>query len=175
AGILAPAAAINPLTIADPGATQLLGQVGEWLAFTDQHFNYHPWLATSWSSNADTTVWTFKLRNDVKFNNGKPMTADDVVYSFKTQSDPKNGGISLSVFGSVLVPDGVVKVADDSFSSMRHLSSTPTFTTASPPLKRTSMASTRPRSQSSISGTLGSLKAHPDIPIDHRASARTFS
>jgi len=113
AGILAPAAAINPLTIADPGATQLLGQVGEWLAFTDQHFNYHPWLATSWSSNADATVWTFKLRNDVKFNNGKSMTADDVVYSFKTQSDPKNGGISLSVFGSVLVPDGVVKVADD--------------------------------------------------------------
>jgi len=113
AGILTPAAAVNPLTIADPGATQLLGQVGEWLAFTDQHFNYHPWLATSWSSNADATVWTFKLRNGVKFNNGKPMTADDVVYSFKTQSDPKNGGIALSVFGGTLVPDGVVKVSED--------------------------------------------------------------
>lgn len=113
AGILAPAAAINPITIADPGATQLLGQVGEWLAFTDQHFNYHPWLATSWSSNADATVWTFKLRKDVKFNNGKPMTADDVVYSFKTQSDPKNSGVALSVFGGSLVPAGVVKVADD--------------------------------------------------------------
>jgi len=113
AGILTPAADINPITIADPGGTQLLGQVGEWLVFTDQHFNYHPWLATSWSSNADATVWTFKLRNGVKFNNGKPMTADDVVYSFKTQADPKNGGIALSVFGGTLVPDGVVKVADD--------------------------------------------------------------
>jgi len=113
AGILTPAGAINPLTIADPGGTQLLGQVGEWLVFTDQHFNYHPWLATSWSSNADATVWTFKLRQGVKFNNGRPMTADDVVYSFKTQSDPKNGGIALSVFGGTLVPDGVVKVADD--------------------------------------------------------------
>src|SRR5262249_43312118 len=38
AGILTPAAAINPITIADPGGTQLLGQVGEWLVFTDQHF-----------------------------------------------------------------------------------------------------------------------------------------
>ena len=116
AGILTPAADINPITIADPGGTQLLGQVGEWLVFTDQHFNYHPWLATSWSSNADATVWTFKLRNDVKFNNGKPMTADDVVYSFKTQADPKNGGIALSVFGGTLVPDGVVKVADDTIA-----------------------------------------------------------
>jgi peptide/nickel transport system substrate-binding protein len=113
AGILTPAAAINPITIADPGGTQLLGQVGEWLVFTDQHFNYHPWLATSWSASADASVWTFKLRKDVTFNNGQPMTADDVVYSFKTQSDPKNGGIALSVFGGTLVPDGVVKVADD--------------------------------------------------------------
>jgi len=113
AGILAPAAAINPITIADPGGTQLLGQVGEWLVFTDQHFNYHPWLATSWSVNADATVWTFKLRKGVRFNNGRLMTADDVVYSFKTQSDPKSGGIALSVFGGMMVPDGVVKVADD--------------------------------------------------------------
>jgi peptide/nickel transport system substrate-binding protein len=113
AGILAPAAAINPITITDPGSTQLLGQVGEWLVFTDQHFNYHPWLATSWGVNADATVWTFKLRKGVRFNNGSPMTADDVVYSFKTQSDPESDGTALSVFGGMLVPDGVVKVADD--------------------------------------------------------------
>jgi len=113
AGILAPAATINPITIADPGGTQLLGQVGEWLVFTDQHFNYHPWLATSWSVNSDATVWTFKLRKGVRFNNGRPMTADDVVYSFKTQSDPKSGGTALSVFGGMLAPDGVVKVAND--------------------------------------------------------------
>lgn len=113
AGILAPAAAINPITIVDRGSGQLLGQVGEWLVFTDQHFNYHPWLATSWGVNADATVWTFKLRKGVRFNNGWPMTADDVVYSFKTQSDPKSGGTALSVFGGMLVPDGVVKVADD--------------------------------------------------------------
>lgn len=112
AGTLAPASAINPVTIADRSGTQILSQVGEWLVFTDQRFNYHPWLARSWSSNADASVWTFKLRKDVTFNNGKPMTADDVVYSFKSQSDPKSRGAALSVFGGTLVPDGVVK-ADD--------------------------------------------------------------
>jgi peptide/nickel transport system substrate-binding protein len=48
-----PTAAINPITIADQGGLEMIAQVGEWLAFSDQHNNYHPWLATSWSPNAD--------------------------------------------------------------------------------------------------------------------------
>src|SRR5258708_4581830 len=112
AGILGPAAAINPITIADQGGLELIGNVGEFLVFTDQHNNYHPWLATSWSPNADASVWTFKIRQGVKFNDGTPMTVDDVVYSFKTQSDPKSTANALSVFGPTLKPDGVVKVDD---------------------------------------------------------------
>lgn len=112
AGILVPAAAINPITIADQGGLELIGNVGEFLVFTDHLGNYHPWLATSWSSNADASVWTFKIRQGVKFNDGTPMTVDDVVYSFKTQSDPKSSANALSVFGSTLAPDGVVKVDD---------------------------------------------------------------
>ena len=111
-GIGVPAGAINPITIADQGGLEMLGQVGEWLSFCDQHNNYHPWLATSWSSNADASVWTFKIRQGVKFNDGTPMTADDVVYSFKSQCDPKSAANALSVFGGTLTPDGVVKVDD---------------------------------------------------------------
>jgi peptide/nickel transport system substrate-binding protein len=112
AGLLVPAAAINPITIADQGGLELLGNVGEFLVFTDHQNNYHPWLATSWTPNADASVWTFKIRQGVKFNNGKPMTVDDVVYSFKTQSDPKSSANALSVFGGTLAPDGVQKVDD---------------------------------------------------------------
>ena len=112
AGVLVPAAAINPITIADQGGLELLGNVGEFLVFADVHGNYHPWLATSWSANSDASVWTFKIRQGVKFNNGKPMTVDDVVYSFKTQSNPKSSANALSVFGGTLSPDGVRKVDD---------------------------------------------------------------
>jgi peptide/nickel transport system substrate-binding protein len=112
AGGTVPAAAINPITIADPGGLDMLAQVGEWLVFGDQHFNYHPWLATSWSPNADASVWTFKIRQGVKFSDGTPMTVDDVVYSVKSQCNPKNGANALSVFSGTLVPDGVVKVDD---------------------------------------------------------------
>lgn len=112
AGLLVPAAAINPITIADQGGLELLGNVGEFLVFTDQHNNYHPWLATSWSVNTDASVWTFKIRQGVKFNNGAPMTVDDVVYSFQTQCDPKSSANALSVFGGTLSPGGVQKVDD---------------------------------------------------------------
>src|SRR5258708_2797447 len=112
AGILVPAAAINPITIADQGGLELIGNVGEFLVFTDQQLNYHPWLAESWSPNADASVWTFKIRQGVKFNDGTPMTVDDVVYSFKTQANPKSSANALSVFGGTLSPDGVVKVDD---------------------------------------------------------------
>ncbi len=40
-----------------------------------------PELAEEFSANADNTEWTFKLRKDVKFHDGSPMTADDVMYS----------------------------------------------------------------------------------------------
>jgi peptide/nickel transport system substrate-binding protein len=112
AGLLVPAGAVNPITIADQGGLELLGNVGEFLVFTDTAGGYHPWLATRWSANADASVWTFKIRQGVKFNTGKTMTVDDVVYSFKTQSDPKGSANALSVFGGVLSPDGVQKVDD---------------------------------------------------------------
>jgi peptide/nickel transport system substrate-binding protein len=113
AGILVPAGAVNPITIADQGGLELIGNVGEFLVYTDPvSLTFKPWLATSWSPNADASVWTFKIRQGVKFNNGTPMTVDDVVYSFKTQTDPKGSGNALSVFGGTLAPEGVEKVDD---------------------------------------------------------------
>jgi len=47
-------------------------------AYDDQS-QVKPFLAESFSSNADFTEWTFKLRPGVKLHNGKPVTADVVV------------------------------------------------------------------------------------------------
>lgn len=40
-----------------------------------------PELATEWAAGADASTWVFKIRSGVEFHNGKPLTADDVVYS----------------------------------------------------------------------------------------------
>jgi peptide/nickel transport system substrate-binding protein len=48
-----------------------------------------PDLATSWTAAPDLLTWTFKLRQDVKWHDGKPLTAADVKFTFDTMMDPK--------------------------------------------------------------------------------------
>jgi peptide/nickel transport system substrate-binding protein len=118
-GIVTPTAAINPLTVADQGGLDMLAQTGEYLCLSTQTLVLKPVLAESWSANSTADVWTFKIRQGVKFHNGKALTADDVVYTYQLQSDPKNASNALSNFGGVLTPSGVKKV--DDFTVAFHL------------------------------------------------------
>jgi len=55
-------------------------------------------LAESIEPNATATEWTIRLRSGVKFHNGKPVTAQDVAFTFKRIADPKtplNGARAL--------------------------------------------------------------------------------
>jgi len=118
-GIVVPTAAINPVTVADQGGLDMLAQTGEYLCLSTQTLTLKPVLATSWSPNSTADVWTFKIRQGVKFHNGHPLTADDVVYTYQLQTDPKNASNALSNFGGVLTPAGVQKV--DDFTVAFHL------------------------------------------------------
>jgi peptide/nickel transport system substrate-binding protein len=120
AGIVTPTAAINPVTVADQGGLDMLAQTGEYLCLSTQTLTLQPVLATSWTPNAKSDVWTFKIRQGVKFHNGQALTADDVVYTYQLHTNPKGGSNALSVFGGVLLPSGVKKV--DDFTVEFHLS-----------------------------------------------------
>lgn len=65
--------------------------VYEPLVMYDQKGDIHPWLAESWTSNANATEWTFKIRRGVKFHDGRELTANDVVWSAKHIMNPTNG------------------------------------------------------------------------------------
>jgi peptide/nickel transport system substrate-binding protein len=49
-----------------------------------------PGLAVEWNPNADATVWELKLRPDVTWHDGKPFSADDVLYTFGQMADAKH-------------------------------------------------------------------------------------
>jgi peptide/nickel transport system substrate-binding protein len=115
-----PAGAVNPLTVDDSGGLCMLAQTGEFLAFdNNQALQLQPMLATKWKAGSGGKLWTFTLRPNVKFHNGKPMTADDVVWTMQQLADPHNASNALSTFKGVLSPDGVRKV--DSHTVEFHL------------------------------------------------------
>jgi peptide/nickel transport system substrate-binding protein len=72
-----------------------------------------PALAAAWRPGATTQEWTFDLRHDVRFHDGSPLTADDVVATFQVISDPKRGSSALSALGGVLSPDGIEKTGEN--------------------------------------------------------------
>src|SRR5690349_15229748 len=107
-----PAGKIDPVTVDDQGGLMMLHQTGEFLMISGPDLVLKPWLALSWKPNDDGTVWTFKIRQGVKFHNGKVMTAKDVAASIERLADPKNSSNALSVFKGVLSV-GNTKALDD--------------------------------------------------------------
>jgi peptide/nickel transport system substrate-binding protein len=66
-----------------------------------------PDLAVSWTSNEAATEWTFKLRTGVKFHNGAPFGADDVVYSLQRVQDEKTGSPARSTISMIKTIEAV--------------------------------------------------------------------
>ena len=58
------------------------------LVTRDYEFGYRPGLAESWDVSDDGLTWTFHLRKDVKFHDGKKFTAEDVKWTIDTIKDP---------------------------------------------------------------------------------------
>ncbi|MBB3998882.1 ABC transporter substrate-binding protein [Aureimonas pseudogalii] len=66
-----------------------------------------PGLAESYTISPDGTVFTFTLREGVKFHNGRTMTADDVKYSLDRVTNPKTQSPGAGFLGSIAGYDKV--------------------------------------------------------------------
>ena len=108
-GVTAFSSSLEPYLLREAGSLALAGIPGEYLTFSNNALQVKPWLATSWKSNASLTTWTFQLRKGVKFHNGKTMTADDVVASFRQYLSESTSQIFSAIPKTLLSPEGVVK------------------------------------------------------------------
>lgn len=110
---LTPTGAVDPMTVTDSASLCLLNQTGEFLIDDDgEKQTLKPVLALSWKPNDKGDVWTFKLRENVKFHDGQPFTAKDVAATFDRLADPAAGSAALSTLKGVLSKGGT-KVIDD--------------------------------------------------------------
>ena len=88
---------------ASPSAVtfQIIASVTENLLYMTHDRQLQPWLAESWEVSEDGTAFTFRLRQDVKFQDGEPLTAEVVKWNFDRIVDPnfKAGGALNALAG----------------------------------------------------------------------------
>ena len=87
------------------------GNMYEPLVRRDAHLKLEPALAVSWKQTGPTT-WRFNLRPNVKWQDGTPFTADDVIFSYERASGPGSniGSDFISVKTMRKVDDLTVEV-----------------------------------------------------------------
>lgn len=90
----------DPHFIANISDILISEQIYHHLTFIDAANQPVPDLALSWNS-PDGKVWTFKLAEGNMFSNGKPVTAEDVVFSYNRLRDPKVGAPTVELYKTV--------------------------------------------------------------------------
>jgi len=76
----------------DHSSIQVLQNIMEGLTRFDEDLKVQPALAESWEVSDDGLTYTFHLRTDVRWTDGRPVTADDFVYSWRRLLDPETAG-----------------------------------------------------------------------------------
>lgn len=85
---------------------EVLENVFDTLVEPDADLRMRPALAQSWETSPDQLTWTFRLRDGVTFHDGSPLTAADVVYSYRRIIDEKLANVDkFSAVTAVTAPD----------------------------------------------------------------------
>jgi len=102
-------AGLDPHIVTAFSSFQLIGQVYDGLLEINADLQLEPALATGYTVSADGLTYTFNLRDGVKFHNGRPFTAADVVFSYERIVAVETGSPQASRFVQV----ASVEAADD--------------------------------------------------------------
>ncbi len=88
-GDIGDASNLIPLLASDTASHNIAGMVYNGLVKYDKDMNIVGDLAESWDISSNGLVITFHLRKGVKWHDGRPFTAADVLYTYQVTVDPK--------------------------------------------------------------------------------------
>lgn len=89
---------LDPALAADSTSNSYIVQIFGGLARLDQNLQVAPDIASSWDTSSDGKTYTFHLRHDVKFDDGKPVTAADFKYSWERALNPATGSFTAGTY-----------------------------------------------------------------------------
>lgn len=100
---------LDPRYATDANSARISALIFDSLVRADKSSRYRPGLAESWEALDDRT-YLFHLRRGVTFDNGKPLTADDVKFTYESVMDPnyrspKRGPLRILKGVDALRPD----------------------------------------------------------------------
>ena len=82
-------ASLDPVKAVGLPEIQVIRDLFEGLVNENEKGELIPGVATKWQSN-DNRTWTFTLRDDARWSDGSPVTAEDFVYSWQRLVNPEN-------------------------------------------------------------------------------------
>ncbi len=88
-------------------------QVCDHLMITGHDNITRPALVQKWEASPDLKTWTFNLRKDVKWHDGRPFTADDVIWNLRRVTDPKVGSSMLGLMKGYMLDEFETGEKDD--------------------------------------------------------------
>ena len=109
-------ATMDPDIVQDANSVPFIDLVYDQLVTQDQNLNIIPWAATKWDITNGGTTYTFHLRNNLKFSNGTPETAQDFAYSINRSQNPclasPVNGYLAGLNGALLLKDAATFFAE---------------------------------------------------------------
>ncbi|MEO8937670.1 MAG: ABC transporter substrate-binding protein [Burkholderiaceae bacterium] len=105
---------MDPYTTDESVSANFANLIHDALVDRDRAMAIVPRLATSWKTIDDTT-WRFTLRNGVRFHDGSPFTADDVVFSIERAQHPKSAyaQYARAIGKAIRIDDTTIELKQD--------------------------------------------------------------
>ena len=100
-GVIGHPVSISPLTARSQADRDLVALIFSGLVRNGPSGTLVPDLADSWSVDATGKTWTFHLRDDAAWQDGTPVTAEDVVFTIHTLQDPEYMGPAAGSWSEV--------------------------------------------------------------------------